>query len=401
MKILYFTFIENPFAPENAGVMRGQVINVLKEIACSDESIDLHWLALINTKLYKPSETEINNLKQELKEQKVNLTIESIPNGTTARKLFAVIRLLNKVKELNPDIVHCRVYPSTLIALEARKMYKLKYKVIFDARGVYPEQILERSPNFIGKVRFNYWKYLEKKLLKQSDLIIGVTNAFIDHFKKINRNANYKFIPCCVQIDDNYAYNHNNEIKTRIGFNDKDIIVVYSGNLSAKYSSINQIVEIFSNLKELNPDIKYLVLTKSDTKELKILLDSKNLLQNTKIFDLKPSEVQEYLSISNIGILYREKSIVNEVAMPTKFAEYLLGGLPVLISRSIKGVAEIVEQNNLGIVLDEVRISQEELSMLLNIDRHKCIKFARNFSTKVIAQTYIDEYKNLFVNQAK
>src|SRR3989339_132037 len=141
MKILYFTFIENSFAPENAGVMRGQVINVLKSIATQNNDVEVYWLSLINIVNYKPSDDEISALKSELKEANVTLKIIELPSGKLARWSFAKDQLSKYASVINPDIVHCRVYPSTLVALDTRKKNKFSFKVIFDARGVYPEQI--------------------------------------------------------------------------------------------------------------------------------------------------------------------------------------------------------------------------------------------------------------------
>ncbi|MGD9580391.1 MAG: glycosyltransferase, partial [Vampirovibrionia bacterium] len=252
MKILYFTFIENPFAPENAGVMRGQVINVLKSISKTADDVELHWLALINTGSYKPTEEEINLLKAELREYNIVLKIIEIPSGKLSRWVFAKDQLAKYASIYNPDIVHCRVYPSTVVALGIRDKFKFSYKVIFDARGVYPEQILERSDGFVGKVRYKWWKLKEKRLLRDSDLIVGVTNAFVDHFKKINDKSSYKFIPCCVDFNADQPDNENKALKNELGFSDNDLIAVYSGNLSAKYSSVNYIADIFTNLYKNN-----------------------------------------------------------------------------------------------------------------------------------------------------
>ena len=398
MKLLYFTFIENPFAPENQGVMRGQVINLLKTIATENNDIEVHWLALINTKFFKPACSQIANLKKELKESKVELNLIELPESTLKRNTYAMKILSDTIQKLKPDIVHCRVYPSTLIALKTRKKDKLDYKIIFDARGVYPEQILERSSGIVGKLRYHYWKHLEKQMLKESDLTTGVTTTFVSHFKKIHPSANLKYIPCCVKLDNDIPRNEILELRKNLEFSNSEIIAVYSGNLSAKYSSVNYIAEIFSNLYNNENKFRFLILTKSNTEKLESLLKDKNLLDKTNILNLKPQEVPIYLSICNIGVLFREKSIVNEVAMPTKFAEYLSCGLPVIVSESIKGVAEIVKEKELGIVQDNSDITPENVKKLLSINSEKCREVSKLFSIQAVARQYYDEYLKLLNN---
>ena len=54
---------------------------------------------------------------------------------------------------------------------------------------------------------------------------------------------------------------------------------------------------------------------------------------------------------ADMGILLRENHPLNEVAAPTKFAEYVMTGPLVLISDNIGDYSNFVKRNNLGIVL--------------------------------------------------
>lgn len=396
MKILYFTYIENPFAPENQGVMRSQVTNLLKSLS-NKTDLSIHWLAIINTKIHLPKETTVALLKDELKSCNITSNFINIPNNfLTNRDSFAGKHLFSVINQFKPDIVHCRVYPTTRVALNVRHQHNLNYKVIFDARGIYPEQILERSNNFIGTIRYYWWKMLEKKMLQNSDLTIGVSEPFVEHFKRINNTSNIKFIPCCVEIDKTIVIKTSNNLKEDLGFSPDNNIIVYSGNLSAKYSSINKIVELFSKIYQLENTSSFLILTNSNTENLINLLSQHNLLDKSKILNLQPNEVPKYLSIGNVAVLFRDKSLVNEVAMPTKFAEYLSCGLPVIVSSSIKGVAKIVAENNVGIVLDDCEISKEQLSQLLAINKGTCKQAAKRFYVDLIAEQYYQEYKILY-----
>lgn len=395
MKILYFTYIENPLAPENAGVMRGQVINILTENASKHLDDTFHWLAIINTNIHSASEDEINNIKAELNNHNVHLHLHSLPKNRFKWNSYGLNTLKMKIEELKPDIVHCRVYPAAYLAVKLKNKTTHPFKIIFDARGVYPEQILERSSGFVGQCRYHWWKHLEKSILKAADLTTGVTEVFVDHFKAITPKSTIKYIPCAAKNPGAISSEEINTIKNEAGYTDHDIIAVYSGNLSAKYSSINYLVNIFSNLYKLNNNFKLLVLSKSSPDELNTLLEKEKLLDKVQIYSLKPQEVYKYLSIAHIGLLFREESIVNRVAMPTKFAEYLFCGLPVIISTSIAGIARIVEQQNLGIVLSSITITESAFEKLLSIKPETCKQAAEQFSVENVAGMYYQEYLNL------
>ena len=54
---------------------------------------------------------------------------------------------------------------------------------------------------------------------------------------------------------------------------------------------------------------------------------------------------------ADVAMLIRKDKTVNRVASPTKFGEYLLCGLPVIISPNVGESSSIIEEHRLGIVL--------------------------------------------------
>jgi hypothetical protein len=65
---------------------------------------------------------------------------------------------------------------------------------------------------------------------------------------------------------------------------------------------------------------------------------------------------------ADMGLLIRERHPLNEVAAPTKFAEYVMTGLPVMISEYIGDYSEFVRNKNIGIVLSNIAKEDEYLS---------------------------------------
>ena len=63
-------------------------------------------------------------------------------------------------------------------------------------------------------------------------------------------------------------------------------------------------------------------------------------------------EVTEILAACDYGILIRENTVTNQVASPTKFAEYLASGLPVIISANLGDYSGFVVEHKCGIKLN-------------------------------------------------
>jgi glycosyltransferase involved in cell wall biosynthesis len=399
MKVLYFTFIENPFAPETLGVMRNQVINLLKILGKKHYNISITWLALVDEKFYRPDETQISLLKEELRKCNVQFIYHTVKSGIiNSRWSFAESKLKEIIESYQPDIVHARVYPAGYVSLKVRQKFKFSYRVLFAPRGVYPEQVMERSDPLSGWFRYILWKQNEKYLLQQSDLISCVSQPFIDHYKKIDKKAKLRYIPCCFNPD--YAVSEettNKDLKELI-FKETDFIFVYSGNLSARYSSENLIVEFFSQISKIMPEAALLILTKSPVERIKSKLKAINLIHRVQFIGADPPEMFSYLSNCNAGLLLRRESLVNEVAMPTKFAEYLYAGLPVIVSPSLKGVSEFISATNTGIVIDPhsiKNIKPDYINSIKSIDRNNCKNQVERFTVSNIAEMVYSEYLNL------
>ena len=88
------------------------------------------------------------------------------------------------------------------------------------------------------------------------------------------------------------------------------------------------------------------------------------------IKSLKLNELTDALTIGDIGVMLREKSMTNLVAFPNKFSEYIKSGLLVLASENVEeqrkiileyGIGEIKEKNSIEKI--EVKV-EERLSNL-------------------------------------
>ncbi len=64
-------------------------------------------------------------------------------------------------------------------------------------------------------------------------------------------------------------------------------------------------------------------------------------------------DIGSYIRAADVGLLLREKNLVNEVACPTKFGEYVSSGVPVLASTGIGDTQAHIREHRLGWLLDD------------------------------------------------
>ncbi len=86
---------------------------------------------------------------------------------------------------------------------------------------------------------------------------------------------------------------------------------------------------------------------------------------------LPHDEVRGYINSCDVGLLLRRDHIVNKVSSPTKFAEFLACGLPVLTTPWAGNSENIIDTYNVGYVWDMAAISDKLISLLIDVREHR------------------------------
>ena len=82
-------------------------------------------------------------------------------------------------------------------------------------------------------------------------------------------------------------------------------------------------------------------------------------------------EVNSYLNAADAGFLLREQNPLNEVASPTKFAEYCLTGLPVIMQNTVKDAFEMARSLGNLIELTDFGHASADRRIQSNLSRKK------------------------------
>jgi glycosyltransferase involved in cell wall biosynthesis len=69
------------------------------------------------------------------------------------------------------------------------------------------------------------------------------------------------------------------------------------------------------------------------------------------IRSVSPDEVPDYLFAGDIGLCLVKSTFSKLASTPTRFAEYLAAGMPVLVTPSVGDLEQLVEEKGVGAVL--------------------------------------------------
>lgn len=130
---------------------------------------------------------------------------------------------------------------------------------------------------------------------------------------------------------------------------DGKFVVVFPGRLGRWHCGAEMLV-LMQALMKASDDVFFLVLT-PDVEEGRQMAAEMLPAGSYDVRSVPHAEVPRFLRAADLGLLLRARDPLNEVACPTKFGEYVLSGLPALISDGIGDCSGFVSANDAGAVL--------------------------------------------------
>lgn len=256
--------------------------------------------------------------------------------------LLAAVCLL-----LRPSGIVSRGVFATWMALRVKDSRLVK-RVCFDGRGAYAAE-WEEYRLIDDDALIAQFRPLEQRAVRDADFRLAVSAALIRHWGERYgySGEDHIVVPCT--LGTHLGKREGTTVDSdRSGttYGPLDIVLVYSGS-TAGWQSFELLSSFFSKLLGSSAEVKVLFLSKPDPNNA--ILQERFPAQ-VLVKWLAPEEVSRWLRACDHGILLREGTLTNAVASPTKFAEYLSAGLPVIISEELGDFSALVEKEHLGSV---------------------------------------------------
>lgn len=134
----------------------------------------------------------------------------------------------------------------------------------------------------------------------------------------------------CLALEDAFFFDADLRRRQRaaLGFADDETVFLYSGSLVG-YQRFDQTVELMRGAFTAGRKIRFLVMTPEVAAARSSM--SRLPVDRAVCIAAELSEVNAYLNAADFGFLLRDADAINRVAFPTKFAEYSLAGLKIVM----------------------------------------------------------------------
>ena len=295
-------------------------------------------------------------------------------------------------------IVHIRSYMPGL----GMPLFKIffDFKLVFDIRGFWADEKVDRLGWSINSLKYKFFKALEGKLFKQADIVVTLTQSskeFIEAKFKKSLNS-VRVVRTCVDFSE---FNAEKSAILPYDFKRK-LVIGYLGSIDTAYD-FNAFLRLIKDLEDRDLKIKLKILSKTTPEIVMRYLTENNLshLEHEVLF-LKRHELSNAINQFDLLGFALKPSFSLIASMPTKIAESLACGTPIICNNFNNDIKDIIETNKIGVLHDfSQNLHQENYEEIISIiqddaSSERCYKFSKeNFSLELGVSQYVDIYNSL------
>lgn len=410
MKVMYLTWGETP---RSYGIYASQglrQLNATSDIMPDDDFCYVAGLPFVHSGLVREKflyREELRRVRSILSPIpfhliKVPTTQNFINVGgagfSSVHSVLAINKLNGIICEFKPDIIHCRAYHAAWAALKVRKKFGANFRVVFDARGLWPEEVAIKKRVGKDNPTYKFMKHIESVLLRESDVTVVVSSPLIDHYEKLGAR-NLRKIHVSAPVD-------GLKFQAKTVRNDGPIKFVYLGALSeTTWHKPSALLLLFRKLKAIVPSARLKIITTSDHEAVKRLFGEFSSEDLELVSTRTVSELALELSDCDVGLMSYylpdeelEVELANNV-LAVKTAEYFSAGLPLIVNKMCGGAAHLVDSTGYGFSYDPFSMSElslDKVNSILEKNPEEISAYAQlEFSYDSNAQRYASLYRSL------
>jgi glycosyltransferase involved in cell wall biosynthesis len=333
---------------------QSQVIPYLKEL--SHAGVRFTLLSFERERAYTPEGVaECRELHRELAEHQIEwhrLRYHKRPSlPATMFDVAQGIRLGRRlVKQNRIELVHARSHVPARMALALKRRFGLKF--IFDVRGLLADEYVDAGHWQKDSIYYSITKASERKALAAADGVVTLTEAiwpFIEKSEGLRgRQVVHEVVPCCADLN-LFTFNpqERQRLRKEMGVDDR-FVIVYSGSIDGWYLT-EEMADFFLALRQHEPRAHFLWLTTGSHARIRELMQARGMTtQDYTVHTATTCDVPSYLSASDAGLAFIKPCFSKLASSPTKYAEYLGCGLPLVINAGVGDSDLLITRERVG-----------------------------------------------------
>jgi glycosyltransferase involved in cell wall biosynthesis len=274
------------------------------------------------------------------------IRLKLITRSWSKKRIFKCIKYFEWVVRAawtakSASIYHCNDLDTLPIGVLFKILSFGKKKVVYDAHEFESNQTPGQSSRSI-----HLFQLFESILIKFADKIITVSSGIAAAYSKLYDIEAPSLVLNCPLYEE---VNKRNLFRLELGIRQDQKIFLYQGGLNTG-RGVEILLEAF---QKMDSDQSVVVFMGYGPLESEIKLKAQQYKTIYFREAVSPNMLLNYTSSADYGILFYEDNCLNHrYCSPNKMFEYLMAGIPVLVSNLVE-MKRLVEEYRVGVVAPE------------------------------------------------
>jgi glycosyltransferase involved in cell wall biosynthesis len=338
---------------------QSQVIPYLRQL--SDRGVRFTLLSFEMPKAYTPEGREqCKQLHEDLAAAKIDwhwLPYHKTPSlPATAYDVLAGARYAARlVRDQGIEMIHARNHIAATIGLRLKQRFGIK--LVFDVRGLMADEYFDAGHWRKESAAYRITKSFERRALAAADGVVTLTERIwpiINQWEGLcSRQVIHAVVPCCADLDVFRFKQADRDLRRReLGLEDR-LVLVYSGSIDGWYLTA-EMADFFDELLKQKPAEHFLWLTTGSHDRIRSLMRERGIAdRDFSVIETSSTEVPSYLSAADAGLAFIKPCFSKLASSPTKYAEYLGCGLPLIINADIGDSDSLITREHAGVLVSD------------------------------------------------
>ncbi|CAA0080646.1 D-inositol-3-phosphate glycosyltransferase [BD1-7 clade bacterium] len=310
--------------------------------------------------------------------------------------IFSIVSLSTSRKSA---VIHCRSYVPAMATWMVNRVTRTPF--IFDMRALWVDEMVTASRLKESGWLFKVLKRFERKLLHDAEGSVSLTekavNYLVSSYAEIDPSRIH-VIPTCVNLDLFFPNRQDN------CYDSKTPVTIGSvGSLSSGWFPVDWLFDLYLASQAVQKT-NLTVITKDRLDAIDSIVGSYGLdLSGITLRSSEPKSVVYEIHEMTYGVVFNKPSLGRLGSFPTRMAEFLACGVPVIGNAGVGDVADIIRKYRVGVVvennsLDSLSDAVKEMAELLkDPDLEARCLYAVNdyFCADIGAQKYRKIYRKI------
>lgn len=260
--------------------------------------------------------------------------------------LRMILLVWREVHGQNVGLIHARSYIPAAVALVVSRLTGVSF--IFDMRALWPEELITAGRLRRGSVLHRAIVAAERACLRRAGAVVSLTHAAVDHLGRIYPDdmagQRVAVIPTCADLD---RFVPAGQAPARR-------VIGCLGTVLSGWFRLDWLASFLSVAATQDESVVFELTTRDEPVRVRAALDPDGRLgDRLQLAPSDPENVHQVLQGQTASVMFYAGGEISELGRsPTRMAEILGCGLPVVANEGVGDVARIIREYRVGVLAE-------------------------------------------------